>query len=123
MEVIDNKQGVSVSFLAFSQTADNGRTQPIDTKEAAKDLLFNTNFACWNEATNMLSDNNLDNEYFEGIVAMGQDAIPNIKKELEKGPTMLVYALDRIMPNTIVPQSYLPLPILCDLWLQYLKKN
>lgn len=120
MEPILN-QGVSVSFVAFSQTVDNGKTQTIDTTETAKDLLFNTNLACWNEATNMLSDNNLDNEFFDRIVSMGLDAVPNILKELEKGPTMLVYALDQIMPNTIVPQSYIPLPILCNLWIQYLK--
>ena len=121
MKVVE-KQGVSVSFLAFSQTVDTGRTELIDTKEAEKDLLFNTNYACWNETANMLSNNNLDNEFFERIVAMGPDAIPYILRELEKGPSMLVYALDRILPNKIVHQSYLPLPILCDLWIQYLKK-
>ena len=118
-----NKKGVVVSILAFSETRDYGKTKMLDTTEATKDLIFYSNFESWNTQTNMLSDNNLDNDYFEAIVAMGVDAVPFIKEELKKGPTMLVYALDRIIPNTIVPQGYIPLPILCNTWMEYLNRE
>lgn len=114
----------TLSAVSFSQTQDFGRTSFLDTTEASIKALFKTNVAFWNTQTNMLSDNNLDNEYFNAIVEMGLPVVPLIKEELEKeGPSMLVYALDRIMPNTIVPKSYLPLPILCNLWLNFLNQQ
>lgn len=114
----------ALSAVSFSQTQDFGRTSFLDTTEASIKALFKTNVAFWNTQTNMLSDNNLDNEYFNAIVEMGLPVVPLIKEELEKeGPSMLVYALDRIMPNTIVPKSYLPLPILCNLWLNFLNQQ
>lgn len=117
------QQGFSVSLLALSQTPDYGQTNTMDVQASKVSTVFRTNFAYWNAQTNMLSDNTLDNDYFEAIVAMGKDAIPFIKEELDKGPTMLVHALNRIMPNTIVPQDYLPLPILCSLWQEYLNQK
>lgn len=117
------QQGFSISLLTLSQTSDYGRTDTIDVRTSKAKTVFRTNFAYWNEQTNMLSNNTLENDYFEAIVAMGTEAIPFIKEELDKGPTMLVHALTRIIPNVIVPQNYLPLPILCDLWRDYLNLN
>ncbi len=118
-----SNKGVVVAMMAFSQTPDTGKTQMMDTREATKELEFYSNYDSWNRATNTMSTNNLDNEYFKAIVDMQQDAVPFIQRELEKGPTMLVFALDKILPNTIVPKSYLPLPILCNLWKEYLQQH
>jgi len=117
------RAGVNVAPILLSQTKDFGKSEPVDSTGMQNSMRFYTNYSCWNEATNMLAYNNVENEFFDNIVEMGDDAIPYIQEELKKGPTMLVYALDRIIPNTIVPLDYMPLPILCELWKQYLQER
>lgn len=122
---IDNnpKTGVVLSSLRVSQTRDFGVTEDLDTSKARKAIEFNTNLYSWNNLTNLMSDDIFNNDFFEAIVDLGVDAVPLIKKELEtNGPSMIVHALDRILPNTVVPNSYLPLPILCNLWLDTLNQ-
>lgn len=117
------RDGVNVATILLSQTKDYGKSEPVDFTGMQNSMRFHTNYSSWNNVTNMLAYNNIENEYFENIVKMGEEAVPFIREELEKGPTMLVYALARIRPNVIEPQDYIPLPILCNLWQQYLQQQ
>ena len=117
------RAGVNVATILLSQTKDYGKSEPVDFTGMQNSMRFHTNYSSWNNVTNMLAYNNIENEYFENIVKMGEEAVPFIREELEKGPTMLVYALARIRPNVIEPQDYIPLPILCNLWQQYLQQQ
>ena len=115
--------GVDVSTFLVSRTVGYARSEKMDASKMQTSVRFYTNYSSWNNITNMSAYNNIENEYFENIIKMGEEAVPFILEELEKGPTMLVYALARIRPNTIEPQSYIPLPVLCELWLQYLRQQ
>ena len=53
---------------------------------------------------------------------MGKDAVPFIYKELKKGPTDLVYALEAIFGNPIKYNGFMSLKQSCDLWISILKK-
>ena len=117
------RAGVNVATILLSQTKDYGKSEPVDFTGMQNSMRFHTNYSSWNNVTNMLAYDNIENEYFENIVKMGEEAVPFIREELEKGPTMLVYALARIRPNVIEPQDYIPLPILCNLWQQYLQQQ
>lgn len=117
-----SERGFYVASLSATQTSDFGKSSPLDIQSAQNRLTFKANLVCWNNQTCISSNNNLENPYFKAIIDMGHEAVPFIKEELEKGPSMLVYALPQILPNVIEPEGYLPLPILCNLWLNYLRQ-
>lgn len=84
---------------------------------------FQANLAGWNRETAFLSVGNFNNRYFEEIVKMQEDAVPYIYEELKKGPTLLVHALDKIYPNTVKCEGYVPLATICNIWLNILSKK
>ena len=106
--------------LQASVVGVNGIT-PIDTTRLDNEVLFCQNFKYWNDQVSCLSVNNFDNSYFERIVEMGKDAVPFILAEMKKGPTPLVYALDRIFPDTIEYQGYVSLETACNTWISILE--
>lgn len=95
----------------------------LNTHKFQQRTTFDINKKTWVEQTGFLANNNFDNAYFKEIIEMGEDAVPMIIEELKKGPTLLVYALDKIYPNTVVCEGYVPLKPLCDLWLDILTQN
>ena len=84
---------------------------------------FQNNLSNWNRETAYLSVGNFNNHYFDEIVKMQEDAVPFIYEELKKGPTLLVHALDKIYPNTVKCEGYVPLSTICNVWLNILSKK
>ena len=71
----------------------------------------------------MSSVSNIDNVYFREIVKMGKRAVPYIYRELLKGPTDLVYALDEIFDHPINYSGFVPLKQTCETWISILKQT
>lgn len=82
--------------------------------------LFAELLSGWNRETAYLSVGNFNNRYFDEIVEMKEDAVPYIYEELKKGPTLLVHALDRIYPDKVQCEGYVPLTTVCNVWLNIL---
>lgn len=115
---------VSFDFSSSLSLIDNdGEVRELDTKEADNNAIFFQNYKYWNQETGILSTNNLDNSYFQGIVNMGADAVPFILKELDKGPSPLVHALDRIFPGVMEYEGFVSLKEACDRWKEALRQN
>ena len=106
--------------LQASVIGANGIT-PIDTKRLDDEVLFSQNYKYWNEQVSCLSVNNFENSYFERIVEMGKDAVPFILEEMKKGPTPLVFALDKIFPDTIEYDGFVSLEEACSTWVSILE--
>lgn len=85
--------------------------------------LFQTNLKNWNRETAFLYVGNFNNKYFDEIVKMQEDAVPFIYEELKKGPTLLVHALDKIYPEVVKCDGYVPLTTICNVWLSILSKK
>ena len=92
-------------------------------KETSASAQFQANLTKWNRETAYLSVGIFDNRYFDEIVKMREDAVPFIYEELKKGPTLLVHALDKIYPNTVKCEGYVPLTTICNVWLNILSKK
>lgn len=92
-------------------------------KKESANSLFQTNLNKWNRETAFLSVRNFENKYFDEIVKMKEDAVPYIYEELKKGPTLLVHALDKIYPDTVKCEGYVPLTTICNVWLNILSKK
>lgn len=107
---------------SISLVDDNGNSQSIDMGETDKNATFAQNYKYWNQETIFLSTNNVDNSYFQSIVNMGVDAVPFILEELEKGPTPLVYALDKIFPGVMKYEGFVSLQEACERWMEILKQ-
>lgn len=115
---------ISFSFSSSFSLIDNGgEVKELDTKEADNNAIFFQNYKYWNQETGLLSTNNLDNSYFEGIVNMGIDAVPFILEELDKGPSLLVHALNRIFPGVMEYEGFVSLKEACDKWKEILRQN
>lgn len=134
IEEIDEKDSLSLAerelkgspavFLfssSVSAVTKDGDTKKIDSTDIDNAATFSQNFKYWNQETEFLSTNNLDNSYFKEIVNMGVDAVPFIVKELEKGETPLVHALDLIFPDTVKYDGFVSLKEACDIWLSILR--
>ena len=117
------KGAPSVFLFSSSVSAINedGDSTKINLDEIDKSATFLQNFKYWNQETGFLSTNNLDNAYFKQIVDMGVDAVPFILKELRKGPTPLVHALDMIFPDVVKYEGFVSLKDACDKWLSILQ--
>ncbi len=105
------------AFSSSISLVDNdGNAQNIDMHETDRNAIFAQNFKYWNQETAFISTNNINNSYFQGIVNMGIDAVPFILDELKKGPTPLVYALDRIFPGVMKYEGFVNLKDVCERW-------
>ena len=93
------------------------------TNKTSASTQFQTNLSNWNRETAYLSVGNFNNRYFDEIVKMQEAAVPFIYEELKKGPTLLVHALDKIYPNTVKCEGYVPLATICNVWLNILSKK
>lgn len=97
--------------------------QTIDTSKFQRESEFLANYCAWNLDTEMRSVDNFASSYFDAIVDMKEDAVPFILRELKKGPTPLVHALDRIYEGEVQYDGYLPLDFVCNVWLEILKSK
>lgn len=79
-------------------------------------LLYQT----WKEKTAFMSSPKsiVDNPEFQGIVAMGIDAVPFIIEEISAEPTQLVWALNYIYKGKISNNPNLTISDACKLWVK-----
>lgn len=84
---------------------------------------FEKYFTNWQNETFFLSSSEqiINNENFKGIVSLGVKAVPFIIEEIERKPSVLVWALNFIYnkkisnnPNTTITEA-------CKLWVKNLK--
>ncbi len=125
MSLTEREHKGSPAVFLFSSSVSaitkDGLSQKIDSKEIDKAATFIQNLKYWNQETCFISANNVDNSYFMEIVNMGSDAVPFIVEELKKGPTPVVYALDKIFPNVVRYEGFVSLKEACDKWLSILQ--
>lgn len=95
----------------------------VDTRKSQQESEFLSNLSAWNSATGLRSVDNYSSGYFDAIVKMKEDAVPFIFRELQKGPTPLVHALDYIYEGEVEYEGYLPLDFVCSIWLEILKQK
>ena len=116
-------QEIAFAFSSSISLVDNdSNAQKIDMHKTEQNAIFAQNFKYWNQETALLSTNNVDNPYFQGIVNMGVDAVPFILDKLKKGPTTLVYALDKIFPGVMKYEGFVSLNDACKRWIEILKQ-
>lgn len=115
-------EGIRVNFYA-NRLEVGKKAEEIDMKKSSAESTFNSNYESWTAANAVSSTSNLDNVYFNEIVKMGKDAVPFIYKELQKGPTDLVYALDAIFNYPIKYEGFVPLKKSREIWLSILKQT
>lgn len=108
--------------LSMSAETGNGENTRISSAEIDNAAIFAQNFKYWNQTTFTMSANNLKNSYFHAIVSMGKSAVPFIHNELKKGPSQLVYALDRIFPGVVKYHGFVSLAKASETWLSILNK-
>ena len=115
-------EGIRVNFYA-NRLEVGKKAEEIDMKKSSAESTFNSNYESWTAANAVSSTSNLDNVYFNETVKMGKDAVPFIYKELQKGPTDLVYALDAIFNYPIKYEGFVPLKKSREIWLSILKQT
>lgn len=113
---------VSIQLEISTQIGqENAKT--LDSKGIQNESEFLSNMWAWNQDTGLRSVDNFSSSYFEAIVEMKEDAVPYIYRELLKGPTPLVHALDLIYKDEVEYEGYLPLDFVCNIWLGLLKEK
>ena len=117
-----NDEGVRVSMSAVQSNLDH-QSHELDLEESEVLSNFVSNYESFMAANAMSSVSNIDNVYFREIVKMGQRAVPYIYREILKGPTDLVYALDEIFGHPIKYTGFVPLKQTCDTWISILKQT
>ncbi len=117
------KEDLSQVRVQVGISAQSGQDAPhtINVRGAQIESEFLSNLWAWNRDTEIRSVNNYDSSYFDAIVKMKEEAIPLIYRELLKGPTPLVHALDQIYEGEVEYHGYLPLEFVCMIWLEILK--
>lgn len=113
-----NRVSVKVSATLSSE---NDNVFIVDTKKTQVESEFISNYSYWNKESTIKSVDNFVSGYFDAIVNMKEDAVPYIYRELQKGPTPLVHALDIIYEGEVEYDGYLPLDFVCNVWLEILK--
>lgn len=101
--------------LNFEMTRDS---MPIPvSKSEINNQMVRTNYQYWNILSNFDSCNNYDSEEFHKIVAMGEDAVPEILNIIKERPDPIVHALDLIYPNYMEYKGNVTLEEVCKIWI------
>lgn len=117
-----NEDSRGFSFLSVSATmSKDGNTRELNVGREVRQMTFDTNFKYWREETRLRSVNNFDNANFDSIVEMGAEAVPYIRKVLEKGPSPIVHALDLIFPGVVKYNGYTTIEEACNIWLPLIR--
>lgn len=117
-----HEDGVRV-LLSAMRSVPGQKPFELDMSSSTDASIFNSNYESFKAENELCSVSNVDNAYFREIVKMGRRAVPFIYKELLKGSTDLVYALDTIFDHPIQYSGFVPLKQSCDLWISILKKT
>lgn len=111
-------------FMSFGVSVSSDvKCNQIDMQKSENLNNFKLNNLMWNEEKQFDSYNNYDSGYFDEIVKMGNDAVPYILAELEKGPSPIVHALDFIFPGKVKYNGFVPLKVACETWISIIKKT
>jgi hypothetical protein len=121
-ELKEDFSRVSVK-IGLTTSLGSDEVTTLDTRRNQEECEFVSNLAGWQRDSSFMSVNNFESSYFDAIVEMKEDAVPFIFRELQKGPTPLVHALDRIYEGEMEYMGYLPLDFVCKVWLEILKKK
>lgn len=121
-ELKENLSRVSVK-IEVTRSIGAGEVKTIDSRKIQEECEFTSNLNGWQRDSTFRSVNNFESDYFDAIVEMKEEAVPYIFRELLKGPTPLVHALDRIYEGEMKYEGYLPLDFVCKVWLEILKKK
>ena len=79
--------------------------------------MVHLNHDYWNRSSNFMSTNNFNNDDFERIVAMGEDAVPGILEIIKDHPDPIVHALDLIYPGYMSYDGFVSLEDVCKTWI------
>lgn len=83
--------------------------------------LFNHHLKQWREETGILSTGIFENQHFNSIVEMREDAVPFIIEEIRNKPDHLVHALDLIYPGKVKYSGCVPLEKACKTWINIIE--
>ncbi len=96
------------------------QTSTINVDNAAR---FMQNYASWRAESRFRSADNYDNPHFREIVAMGQEAVPFIYREIKEKPSKLVHALNLIFPGVMTYDGFVSIQDACDEWITTLEQT
>lgn len=93
-----------------------------DTSFVFLKTKFQLHVQNWYQQTVFLSSayDIVANPNFQAIIAMGEQAVPFIKEELQRKPSTLVWALNYIFNKKISDKSNLTITEACRLWIEAL---
>ena len=101
-----------------------------ESEDQVKDLFvakcfFYENLNAWKEKTFFMSSvkSIVAQIEFKNIVAMGTAAVPYIVEELEKEPSILVWALNMIYGHKITNNPNATITEACKLWIKILRRK
>lgn len=119
---LDFEQSRSFSFLSASVSFESkDQTKQLFSGREIEKVTAETNIRYWRNNTHLHSVGNFDDDNFKEIIAMGDAAIPFILREMEKGPTPLVRALDILYPDVMTYNGLTTIEEACNLWLPLLR--
>lgn len=88
--------------------------------DIAQKFKFQMHLAAWEQKTVFSSSvaTIVNDEDFQAIVGMGIVAVPFIKEEIERKPSVLVWALNYIYGSKISDKPDLTITEACNLWIK-----
>lgn len=121
---IDFVSSISIN-TANSKTSEYIKT--VDNKDfmvLMHKLKFQNHLAKWERAVIYLSSAKsiIENLNFQAIISMGHTAVPFIVEEIEKKPSILVWALNIIFDQKITNDQNATITDACKLWVKALKQ-
>ena len=79
----------------------------------------------WKQSTMFMSSAQdiIEDSNFQGIVAMGDRAVPYIIRDIKESPSTLVWALNMIFKKRITNKANTSIEEACKLWVKELKRQ
>lgn len=92
----------------------------IEEFDITQKFKFQMHLKAWEQKTMFSSSVAaiVNDEDFQSIVCMGMIAVPFIKEELERKPSVLVWALNYIFGSRISERTDLTITEACNLWIK-----
>lgn len=88
-------------------------------------FMFNALISSWKKETRFMSSIKeiIEQQDFQAIVAMGEQAVPFIGQYIETEPSTLVWALNLIFKGKISEKKDLTIAEACRLWVKELRRQ
>ena len=88
-------------------------------------LMFDELVSSWKKETRFMSSikDIVEQQDFQAIVAMGEQAVPFIGQSIETEPSTLVWALNLIFKGKISEKKDLTIAEACKLWVRELRRQ